>query len=328
MGVFGGWGGGSLDTLPNTACVPIILVGKHLIRKETIDGRVPTQGELHRPLLEIAAEAQKAMSAKEFLDAVAKRFSLVDSDLDERTPTGALRIKAYIGFGLSYLTTAELLCRPERGRYEITEKGRIYISEHVGKISFSDLKTLQDEEGNEISRIQVGKIHDLSPDEQILTILSDMNDTLVREISDIISSMTPGGFEHLVRDLLEAMGYGRGEVVGGSGDGGVDIEISQDRLGLEKVYIQVKRWQGKVGSQEIDKFLGGLNRRGGVKGAFVTNSSFTSRAEQAARENRPQAIRLINGDELAHYMIKHNVGVATQAVYRIKRLDADFFEQF
>ena len=289
---------------------------------------VPTQGELHRPLLEIAAETQETMSPSQFLGAIVARFSLTDADMDERTPRGASRIKAYIGFGLSYLATAELLRRPERGLYEITDKGRSYLSTHVGKISFSNLKAIREDGSLDDSEENAKSFNDLAPDEQIQAILGDVKDALVREISDNISSMPPKGFEHLVRDLLEAMGYGRGEVVGGSGDGGVDVEISQDRLGLEKVYIQVKRWQGSVGSQEIDKFAGGLNRRGGVKGVFVTNSCFTKNAELAARENRPQPIRLINGKELAHYMIEHNVGVATQAVYRFKKLEVDFFEQF
>ena len=154
-----------------------------------------------------------------------------------------------------------------------------------------------------------------------------MQEKLVDDLLDSISQISPEGFERLVVDLLQKMGYGKGEAVGKSGDGGIDGIINQDALGLEKVYIQAKRWQGQVGEPEIRNFSGSLDARGASKGVFVTTSNFSGNAKQTAQiiSAGNKFIRLIDGPELAKLMLAHEVGVITQYTYRIQKLDENYF---
>ena len=169
-----------------------------------------------------------------------------------------------------------------------------------------------------------------TPDEKMAVSYGELNTKLAAEIQDSIKTISPERFEQLVVDLLVKMGYGQGEVVGRSGDGGIDGIVNPAPLGLEKVYIQAKRYTANpVGEPEIRNFSGSLNAQGATKGVFITTSTFSSPARQTAAtiSTGNQFIRLVDGNELARLMIAHNVGVVTEYTYEIKKLDENYFAE-
>ncbi len=286
---------------------------------------VPPQSQLHRPILEIASKYHEPSSDRDFLNSIVNRLSLRDDDLKEKTSTGASRVRTNISFALSQLKRAGLLYRPSRGRYLITAEGRDFLEKQNGVIRTSVLRDMsyQMKDGDNFPEPGL----DVTPDEMMADGYRTLQANLADELLESLSEVPPDSFERLVLDLLEEMGYGKGDLVGGSGDGGIDGIINQDALGLEKVYIQAKRWQSQVGEPEIRNFSGSLDARGASKGVFVTTSSFSKTAEQTA--NRISAgskfIRLIDGGELAKLMIDHDIGVITQRTYKIKKLDENYF---
>ena len=167
----------------------------------------------------------------------------------------------------------------------------------------------------------------LTPHEQMEESFLELNSRLSEELLESVKSISPNIFENLVVRLLEKMGYGEGNVVGQSGDGGIDGIINQDPLGLEKVYIQAKRWQNQVGEPEIRNFSGSLEAKGASKGVFITTSTFSSTAERTARyiSAGNKFIRLIDGPELVRLMIDHSVGVVTVNTYEVKKIDENYF---
>ena len=169
------------------------------------------------------------------------------------------------------------------------------------------------------------------PDERMAAILREANQALKADLIDKLKACEPEFFERLVVQLLLKMGYGgsrqeAGEAVGKTGDGGIDGVINEDRLGLDAIYLQAKRWDGSVGEGPIRDFKGALDAKGAQKGVFITTSSFTPAAMQAARNSRSYKIVLIDGQRLAELMIEHDLGVSVAATYQLKRIDSDFFD--
>ena len=173
----------------------------------------------------------------------------------------------------------------------------------------------------------------LTPEKSIEENYQKIREQLAKALLQKIKDNTPAFFEKLVVDLLVKMGYGgsredAGKAVGRSGDGGIDGIINEDRLGLDAIYIQAKRWgDGSVGSPDIDKFSGALNRKGASKGVFITTSRFTDSAKDAVKENAGLKIVLIDGEQLAQLMLDHDVGVSIEKTYEIKRVDSDYFAE-
>ncbi len=292
---------------------------------------VPSQGELHRPVLEIAAENGEAMSSRQYLEIIADRLSLTEEDLRERVPSGYSRAQVNLEFGLSYLTRAGLLYRPSKGRFAVTTEGRRYLKSHPGPMTRSQINELirqRESEQGTLPPISTDN-DDASPEDKITAGHSEMQEKLTDELLDSISRASSGDFEKLVVDLLEKMGYGKGDVRGGSGDGGIDGTIKQDALGLEWVYMQAKRWQGGVGVKEIREFSGSMDPLGASKGVFVTTSWFSESAKKTAEDTskRGKLIRLIDGQELAKLMMDHGVGVVTTHTYTIQKLDENYFSE-
>ena len=157
-----------------------------------------------------------------------------------------------------------------------------------------------------------------------------IRENLISDLLDSLLGLSPDGFERLALTLLERLGYGKGEVVGRSGDDGIDVIINQDALGLEKVYVQAKRWRQSVGSGEIRNFSGSLQVKGATKGVFVTTSHFTKSAKDTATtiSQGNQTVLLMDGQELAALMIDRDVGVITEQAYAIKKLDENYFAEF
>ena len=167
-----------------------------------------------------------------------------------------------------------------------------------------------------------------SPDDRLEEALGELRRTVAAEVVEALRQVSPTFFETIVLDLLHRMGYGASRTdlqrVGGAGDAGIDGIISLDRLGLEKVYVQAKRWQQSVGRPEVQAFYGALAGQRANKGVFITTSSFTTQAIEFARS--VERIVLVDGVRLAELMIDHEVGVATRPV-RIPKLDSDYFEE-
>lgn len=313
-------------------CAERILEGKEMA--------LPTHPVLHRSILEIAAEAKVTVSARQILDSLTVKLSLSQDNLDERTSTGASRIKANIGFGVSYLARAGLLRRPARGQYEITDEGRSILRQPDVVLSFTYLTRLIEGEARVGQKetpdapVKSSKVEDsreVYPHEKIDEGYKALRENLKSELLASLLNMTPKVFEHFVGKFLEKLGYGKSTVVGRSGDDGIDVIIYQDALGLERVYVQAKRWQQQipVRSPDIQRFSGSLHYHGAVKGIFVTTSTFTKGARKMLEgySRTSQNLQLIDGDTLAELMIDHDVGVATQHSFVIKKIDEDFFEQ-
>ena len=167
------------------------------------------------------------------------------------------------------------------------------------------------------------------PDQKMEDGYLAIRENLEGKILDSLLRLSPDGFERLALTLLERLGYGEGKVVGRSGDDGIDVIINQDALGLEKVYVQAKRWKSQVGGPQIRDFSGGLQLKGAVKGVFVTTSGFTKDARESAEKisQSNQTILLIDGQQLASLMFDRDVGVITEQTYAIKKLDENYFAE-
>ena len=201
-------------------------------------------------------------------------------------------------------------------RYEIWKQGS--IQDLTTTLSLNKLQPIESDENL------------ASPEERMTVIIEQTRQELAIEIIDTIKKCDPSFFERLVLQLLLKMGYGgsrqeAGQTVGKSGDGGIDGIINEDRLGLDAIYLQAKRWEGSVGEGPIRDFKGALDAKGAQKGVFITTSTFTPAAQLAARTSRAYKIVLIDGARLAELMIEHDLGVSVAASYHLKRIDSDFF---
>ncbi len=292
---------------------------------------VPTLDELHRPVLEIAAGAEQRLTRQHFLRRLSELFSLTESDLQEMVPSGVqTRIENRTNWAITDLKKAGLMDNPKRNQWEITKSGRDYLATHSGIIKIGALEKLWPEstEGSDAVVSSVSDTADITPDEQIAQSYQQQRDQLIQEVLDSLKGVSPSSFERLVVGLLAAMGYGDGRVVGRPGDQGIDGILDQDALGLEKVYVQAKRYTaGQVGEPEIRNFSGSLLAQGATKGVLITTTTFSPTALQTAQSISMgnQLIRLIDGRELAELMINHSVGVVTEITYEIKKLDANYF---
>lgn len=233
----------------------------------------------------------------------------------------------------------------EKFTYQITQAGRDYLEQHKGPITNQDLKNLdgyieawraaseKKQRAKTATQKKEGNAYDQStPDDLIDAAYNDLNESLVDELLEKMSDMDPYKFEQLVVDLLFAMGYGgsreeAAQVTKKSNDGGIDGIISEDRLGLDVIYIQAKRYQAEstIGRKEIQSFVGALAGKQANKGVFITTSDFKNTAVEYA-SNVSQKVILINGGRLANLMIEHDIGVSKVRTIDIKRLDSDYFE--
>ena len=295
---------------------------------------VPSQQLLHRPILEIVGQTvDEIVSIQRIRTALIRQFSLDEKDLSEVVPSGQNRFANRVYWAVSYLKRADLLEAPTRAHFRITEQGRNILTAHSGDLGITLLKGLK------VSRTTARSIEDeevgiigeqgITPDEQIEALYREFNDKLADELLDSVRRVSPDRFELLVVRLLEKMGYGKGQAVGRSGDGGIDGIIDQDHLGLEKVYVQAKRWQTPVGEPEIRNFSGSLLANGASKGVIIATSTFGAKAQETAKNISAgnQFIRLIDGGELVRLMIRYDVGVVTETTYSIKKVDENYLSE-
>jgi restriction system protein len=298
---------------------------------------IPDFQTIMRPLLaEYASGAERPIA--EARDSLAASFGLTAEELEERLPSGTARKFANrVGWAAQYLKATSLLERPRRSVYVITERGRDLLQREPERI---DLHVLaQFPEFEEFRRPQggpaldvvltTGEDVDLTPEERIEGAYGELRQALVQELRDRIARMEPSAFEDLVLDVLDGMGYGRGEEssrlrVGGSGDHGIDGVIREDRLGLDLIYVQAKRWEASVGRPVIQAFVGALQGARASKGIIFTASTFTNDATSYAATVSPRVV-LVDGARLADLMIDHHIGVSPRESYVVNRIDSDYF---
>jgi len=292
------------------------------------------------PLLNLAADRQPH-TLRDAATAIAERMNLPQEDLEELIPSGKkTRFYDRVGWACTYLRKAGLLVNIRRGIFQITERGLAVLRENPERVDrevLSQFDEFRDFDPKSERRVNVAEVTPKAmvrggrgtPLEDLEAAFSEIEQTLAEELLEKVRSCSPSFFEKLVVDLLVAMGYGGSlsdvsQVLGRSGDGGIDGAIKEDRLGLDTIYVQAKRWEGAVGRPEIQKFAGALDGVKARKGVFITTSRFTPKAEEYS-SFIDKKIVLIDGEKLATLAIEYNLGVSTYSSYVIKRLDSDYF---
>lgn len=306
--------------------------------------------KLYCPILKYLSESGSDRSLQEIKDAMVNEFNLSDAEENERQKSGQKKLENKIGWALHHLELADLQERPSRGKYRITAKGKnlraddnkiIEVTTWAVKEKQRKLREKRegDKEGSPETQgqqptfspadIEDEKDDEKTPEARIEEAYEECEDRLFKEVLETIAKMKWQDFERLTELLLKKMGYGEIEPrIKNTRDGGIDGIINQNALGLERVYIQAKRWNtNTVGRLEVDAFASAFTRRGANKGVFVTKSNFTPDAKKVAEEvsMRGTALILIDGNKLAELMIKYRVGVVTESTYEIKKLDENFF---
>lgn len=291
------------------------------------------------PLLVFAGDG-KVHSLVEAREELASGFGLTDADRAELLPSGRQRrFDNRVAWAKSYLEQAGLLTTPRRGHFQITERGRGLLKKKPGHIDiglleqYEEFRDFRNRKTDPAADQQPSPPADLvaTPEEALETAYQSIRSQLAQEVLARVKGASPSFFETLVVELLLRMGYGSGRAeasraIGGVGDEGIDGIINEDRLGLDVIYIQAKRWDGTVGRPEIQKFVGALHGKRARKGVFITTGSFSADARQYVSHIDPRVV-LIDGQALSNYMIDLNIGVTPRAAYELKRLDSDFFTE-
>lgn len=296
---------------------------------------IPDFQTVMRPLLQLASDRQTHVLIDAFAT-LADHFQLSAEEREELLPSGKQRrFENRVRWARTYLGKAGLLEAPRRGEFKITDRGLQLLQEVPDAISVGHLERYPEYiEFKNTTRADTGTaLSDRSetPEESLETSFQTLRDALADELLQRVKSASPQFFEELVVDLLVAMGYGgsrrdAGRAVGRSGDDGIDGIINEDKLGLDVVYIQAKRWQGPVGRPVVQAFAGSLEGHRARKGVLITTSHFTPDATECV-ERIEKKIVLLDGERLAQLMIDHDIGVADVATYKIKRIDLDYFPE-
>ncbi|MFC2015579.1 restriction endonuclease [Chloroflexota bacterium] len=294
---------------------------------------IPDFQSIMLPLLKRAGD-RKVHSFRDTVLALADQFGLTDAEREELLPSGRQpTFDNRVGWARTYMKKAGLLTSPSRGNVQITERGIRVLKENPSQIDTAYLRQF-----SEFLDFQKPKPKDMqgaepdggsTPEEEIETVYLSLREGLADDVLDAVRGSSPTFFERLVIDLLVRMGYGgtrkeAGQAVGRSGDGGIDGIINEDRLGLDVVYMQAKRWEHTVGRPEIQKFAGALQGQRARKGVFITTSEFSKAARDYVSKIDSKIV-LIDGDTLAELMIDFDIGVTGVATYELKRVDSDYF---
>ena len=297
---------------------------------------IPSQTDMFEIVLGVMQDGE-ARSRKEIKTAVKETLGLSGEECAYKTNSGKPVYESRTGWGISYLSRAKLVDRISRGVYRVNDAGReLYATGLKGARFYHELNRIiaetdpwnigadsaeSAETGSQQSAIPETK----SPQEQIEDLASEMNESLGDELLALIMDRQPSFFEKVVVDLLVKMGYGNGAVTSRSSDGGIDGLVTTDELGFRPIYTQAKRYahDHKIGRPMLQAFVGALN--GAQNGVFITTSSFTPEAIAYANRYPGATIALIDGKRLVSLMIRYGLGVATENVVEIKRVDSDYF---
>ncbi len=300
---------------------------------------IPDYQTLMLPLLKFAVDG-KEHHVREAVAVLAVEFKLTEDELKERLPSGVDAVfRNRIGWAGTYLKKAGLIEYPKRGFIKITERGETAVAQKPQKINVAYLKQFAEFVEFQGGKQTGGKIivpeplddSNQTPKELLESGCRKLRAQVESDLLANVKSCSPDFFENLVVQLLTTIGYGgsradAGKAIGKSGDGGIDGVIKEDKLGLDLLYIQAKRWDNTtVGRPEIQKFVGALHGKKAKKGVFLTTSTYTKEARQYVEELETKVI-LIDGAKLAELMFDYEVGVSTESSYVVKRVDLDFFE--
>lgn len=295
------------------------------------------------PTLQFLADGH-IHSVTELHDKITAQFKMTEAEISVRVPSRQLtRIRCNLSWTCTHLKKAGLIASPSRANYQITDAGLQLLNTHPTKIS---TKTLEQFPAYKAWLVACGKKHtsdahtpdadpessSITPDEAIGKAYEELRTMLANDLLDKILEQSPYFFEKLVVKLLVAMGYGGSYnelsemMVGQVGDEGIDGIIKEDKLGLDNIYVQAKRWDKSrtVGRPDIQQFVGALAGKGANKGIYITTAHFSEQARSFKPQNNIK-VALIDGKSLCQHMIDYNIGVATKEVYEIKRIDQDFF---
>jgi restriction system protein len=308
---------------------------------------VPDFQTIMLPVLEVLKD-KKEHSLQDLIQQISDKFNLSVEERNEFVPSGTqTKIYNRVTWVMTHFKKAKLIVSPKRSTFIISEAGLKTLKSNPQRVDLKFLKEIPEyrqwektyiknwqenhfsEKDNEITVQQEDTTQ--TPEELLDYSYSQLKEVLAIEIIEKIKECSPKFFERLVVDLLIKMGYGgyrkeAGRVIGKSGDGGIDGIINEDKLGLDSIYIQAKKWEGAVGRPEIQKFVGALAGQGAKKGIFITASFFTKEARKYQPKNDTKIV-LIDGKDLADLMIEHNIGVATKINYEVKKIDSDYFEE-
>lgn len=277
---------------------------------------------------------------KEILECCAAEFNLSEDDKNERTSSGQITFVGRVNWACVYLKKAGLAISQKRGHLAITEEGQIAYKNGADKVtreylnqfeSFREFKGRTVNKKGETPPKEDGE-DEQSPEEMLDTAVKKLNASLADDLLEEVMKISPFDFEKLVVDLLFKMGYGKPKdnndaVTSKTGDEGI---VSADKFGFDAIYIQAKQWKtdSTVGRPEIQKFLGALAGQGATKGIFITTAQYSKEAKAFADKQLHSKIILVDGQDLAELMIEYNLGVSTNRVYEVKRIDTDYFNEY
>jgi restriction system protein len=296
---------------------------------------IPDYQSIMLPLLKYASDS-KPRNKKEAMKVMAEHFKLNPDELKELLPSGNQAIfDNRIGWALTYMKKAGILKSVSRGVFEITDRGKQLIKDGIKELHTKDLMKYDEfrdfqNKSNDIDQVASTEVKELTPEEMLDNTYRKVKNGLVIEIIEKIKECSPAFFERLVIEVIVSMGYGgskqeAGKAIGQSGDEGIDGIIKEDKLGLDIIYLQAKRWENTVGRPEIQKFVGALEGKRANKGIFITTADYSREAKDYANSVNKKVV-LIDGNMLAELMIENNVGVSTSGKYELKRIDNDYFE--
>ena len=298
---------------------------------------IPDYQSCMLPLLKFYGDGQDH-TFREAVEALAKEFSLTNKERREMLPSGQQEIfDSRIGWARTYMKKAGLIEAPKRGVNRISSRGMDVLKQKPQRIDvnyltqfqeFQDFRALRHTKAEEVSETQM---NDKTPEESLEIAYQRIRNDLASDLLQRLKACSPAFFERLVVEVIVKMGYGgtrqdAGKAIGKSGDGGIDGIIKEDKLGLDAIYIQAKRWENTVGRPEIQKFVGALTGLRAKKGLFITTSNFSSDSEDYVSRIDAKVV-LIDGETLAQLMIEYNVGVSTVNAYEVKKVDSDYFTE-
>ena len=298
---------------------------------------IPDYQTIMLPLLRFAGDGN-VHSKHEAVEYLADEFGLSEEELKELLPSGKQGVfDNRVAWAKAYIKQARLIDSPKRGLFVITERGKRVLAEAPKKIDVKYLDRFPEfiefrqrrKEKEERGVKQDVTVLETNPEEALETAYQELQENLASELLENIKNCPSDFFERLVVDVLIKMGYGgsrreAGQAIGRTGDEGIDGIIKEDKLGLDIIYIQAKRWENTVGRPEIQKFAGALQGQRARKGIFITTSNFSKEALDYVRYLDTKII-LMDGERMAELMIDHNVGVSPLASYEIKKIDTDYF---
>lgn len=298
------------------------------------------------PLLKLISDGQ-IHTTQDAVNQLSKEFKLTDEELDECLPSKKQKtFHNRVHWAKAHLKMSGAIENVSKGNFKITDKGKFVLEQKPQVLNVKYLMTLFPDYQEKISGFRYKKKDDRvspifeddkeeelteTPEELIESGYQKIRKSLESELLSKLKSVHPSFFEKIVVELLVKMGYGgsiqdAGKAIGKSRDEGIDGIIKEDKLGLDVIYIQAKRWESVIGRPEVQKFVGALAGQRAKKGVFITTSYFTKEAIDYARQMDTKIV-LIDGEKLSQYMIDYNLGISVQNVYEIKKIDSDYFEE-